>query len=76
MEILLILGDTFNKIASLAETFSYYTVFIRENLFALGSKPEIDFQRSRVPKLLRYFENPTRSLFAAFWHLNTLENLA
>lgn len=49
MEILLILEGTFKKIASLAETFSYYTVFIRENLFALGSKPEIDFQRSWVP---------------------------
>lgn len=46
MEILLILEGTLNKIASLAENFSYFTVFIRENLFALGSKPEIDFQRS------------------------------
>lgn len=46
MEILLILEGAFSKIASLAETFSYYTVFIKENLFALGSKPEIDFQRS------------------------------
>lgn len=78
IEILLTFEVFLTKLRNWQRTF--YAIVLcsldRENLVTLGSKPEINFQRSWVSSCLDILKISPGLLFADFWHINTVKNLA